>query len=577
MSFDLAVFINEWPELLRPVFNLLDEGRILDILTRQKLLDNAEGTRDYYSDEIGDRKKREYSLDVLAKRHGYPVILDKDTWRKRYAELESLAIRDWPQEAVDYSAHDSRAALWVCKAQNKGYTLHYLEDQGRQMQAAWALHLLSMWGVRTDPVMVKIYREKTIARLESHKQILIDAGMLAQEKGKLVRKRKPAQEYAVKVWEQAIQTRAELSIPITKTGISCDEDAVTMLGDPLLIAYQEYGSTNTIISKVDDLAEGIYLPIHTHFEELLVTGRTSSSNPPLQNRPVDPGDRECFVPRKGNVFIDSDYSGLELCTFAQSCLEIFEHSRLAEVLNSGGDPHAMIAAQLLDIPLSEVLRRKKDKKDLEVYNARQTGKIANFGLGGGLGWKALIVQARTKYGVSLTEQSAKNLIQVWLNTWPEATEYFNWLKALDGPFGITVMQLYSDRYRGRCSFTEAANTFFQGMGADVTKHALYELVKATFVGTSANLRECRVWNYIHDQFIVEAPEEIAHECALEKQRIIEDAANELLLDVPVKALPSVCRRWSKLIPETSALDGYGRSIPWEWDEAVKAGSTGCID
>jgi DNA polymerase I-like protein with 3'-5' exonuclease and polymerase domains len=242
-------------------------------------------------------------------------------------------------------------------------------------------------------------------------------------------------------------------------------------------------------------------------------------------------------------------------------------SELAKVLNAGGDPHAMIAATLLGIPLEEVLRRKKDPDDMPVYLARQAGKIANFGLPAGLGWKSLVVQARAKYDVILDEEGAKKLIAAWLVTWPEFAAYFKFVKGLCGQSGhMTVVQYKAERYRGLTPYTVACNSYFQGLGADATLAALWALQKECYVGKGPLLGS-RLVNYVHDQYIVETDEESAHDAATQLDQVVTDAANVWLPDVPIKGMsPMLVRRWSKSADKVRGIDG--RLIPWEWQRSA---------
>lgn len=576
VAYDLAALASDWPEFLRATFEALDRGAITDCVVRQKLADIATGCY-WRGGALVDGKRYEYSLEDMCTRYGAPFVFEKGetSWRTRYGELADVPVRDWPEEARRYASQDGAATQWLVEAQERAIDPEHLRDQWNQTRHAFALHLLGVWGVRTSHAMVHAYAGEVARRMRENEARLIELGLLrrdvAKRSGKvsLHRDAKAAQAYAA----QAYASRG-LKPPTTPTGaIKLDEDACTTLGDELLIAYQALGSATATRSKPADLAAGILAPIHTRWDSLIATGRAASSNPPMMNRPVDPGDRECVIPRPGYVFIDEDYDGLELRTLAQSCLWLVGHSKLAEVLNTGGDPHAMVGASVLGISLDDMLRRKKDKSDHAAYEARQTGKIANFGLGGGLGWRALVAQARIKYGVTLDERAARNLIALWRETWPEMGPYFKLAESLtNGPRGeATIAQLVSRRVRGRIPYTELCNTWFQGLGADAAKSALYALVRECYVGAGP-LREARPVLFIHDQVITEAPEEIAHECALAQSEIWRGVAQQWVPDVRMTSEPVLSRRWSKLAERR--VDAHGRLVPWELTEEI-ARKNGC--
>lgn len=570
IAFDLGVWVNEWPDLERPVWRLYDEGRVIDVLLRQKLHDIAEGDyRYHYDHEQGKLVQVKYNLETVARLTGYPTPLDKDTWRLRYGELYPLPVGEWPQGAIDYSAHDSRAALWACLRQD-GYMQAdaYFRDQHRQVSAEWALHLTSSWGLRTDPVMVERYREQVTAVLTQHEKTLADAGFLTYKKDKPHKEQKKALEYVERLWSE----RGVTDYPKTPTGKpQLDEDAVLLLDDPLMIAYQAWSSARTAHSHVEELARGIEYPIHTRYETLAETGRTTSSNPNVQNRPNTPGDRECFVPRPGNVFIDIDFDMLELHTWAQCCKLLFGYSDLAEVLNAGGDPHSDVAASILGIDRASAYARKKNKGDKDFSNARQSGKIANFGFPGGMGINALRIQAKKLYGVSMTPEETQALKRTWLNTWREARAYFAWISRQCDDREATLKHFFSERFRGGLNYTAACNTLFQGLGADSAKLGLVALVRACQIGS---LRGCRVANFVHDQTHTEVPREFAREAGEEVQRIWCEASSIFVPDCPNTATPVACARWSKLAGDDKCgviIDGV-----WEWSEAIKAGAKGCV-
>lgn len=275
------------------------------------------------------------------------------------------------------------------------------------------------------------------------------------------------------------------------------------------------------------------------------------------------GVRECFVPRPGFVFAFADYDGLELRTMAQVCLTVLKRSRLAEVLNAGVDPHCDVASAVLGMPYEDVRGIYKEGKSNplypKIYQARQMGKVANFGLPGGLGATKLVAYAAgPKYRVTLTEQEAKDLKQTWLNKYPEFRDYFLWINDTTRT-GEPVTQIFSGRLRGGCGYTDGANTAFQGLGGDATKAAGYELTKECRIG-SGPLRGGHPIVYVHDEFWAEVLEDRAHEAAESLGQIMCSAAAQFLPDVPPKAEPGLARRWSK---HAKRIVQDGRIVPWD--------------
>ncbi len=576
VAFDLVMWGNEWPDLLPLIFACYDTDRVTDTNLRQKLIDIGKGI---YVKGHGDEDGHAgFTLKELAALHGYPVDLDKDTWRLRYSEFDNVPVKDWPAGAREYSEHDAKAPLQVALCQEADAE-RYLDDEFRQARADLALWLTSAWGIHTDPVMVARYRRETEAKARSYETSLLAAGLIYKDQGgKWHKKAKVAAEYAGRAWGEWSQVNgleppkeARTGPEEAPNGYSLNKDALTLLGNELLLEYQQFGSATGRIAKVVEWEQGIEKPIHTRFDSLKVTGRTGSSKPPTQNRDKKNGDRECIAARDGYVLLNADVPGLELRSHVQCMTYLGIRSRMLDVLNAPvlNDPHSYVAADLLGISLEEAHRRKDDPEDKVYDYARQTGKVTNFGLPGGLGALRFVKQARSQYGISLTIPRAKELIATWHRTWPEMRQYFNYINSLcgGGRGRADVIHFVSNRRRGKIPYTEACNTFFQGLGADAAKEATYELVKACYTGTGW-LRGCRMINFIHDEWLLEVPDDSRlQERSDEMQAIIARVLKKWFPDVPVIAKPMAVRRWSKSAKKVTGPDG--RIVPWEWSEAIK--------
>jgi DNA polymerase I-like protein with 3'-5' exonuclease and polymerase domains len=276
--------------------------------------------------------------------------------------------------------------------------------------------------------------------------------------------------------------------------------------------------------------------------------------------PPGVGIRECFEAREGMLYADDDYSGLELHTGAQVCLNTVGYSQLAVALNAQIDPHLDFGASMMGISHEEALSRKHEKS---VKSFRQLAKIGNFGLPGGLGLRGVIGFARG-YGVKLTESEGKTLIANWFTKYPEWKDYFRWIR--DRLDRVTQLgdfeQLYVNRWRGRCRYTEACNTLFQGLGADVAKNGLYEVAKHCYVQMpNSVLYGARPVGFIHDEILAEVHEELAHEQAFEIADIMVREGNKLLPDVPVRCVPALSKRWCK--DAEAVFDKAGRLQPYD--------------
>lgn len=553
VAFDFGVVASMFPDLMPAIFAKYERGEVTDTLLRQKLIDIASSSRGF----------KRYSLEELARRW-LRRRLDKDTWRLRYGELYDVPLSFWPDGAKAYALEDARTTLDVWREQERAQDMH-LADQYRQARAAWWLHLMSAWGLRTDPKPVEALALRLQTKHDTIKAKLVEAGLVRADGS---RDTKKASAFMV-----AACAKSGKPIKFTNPSkrhpegqVRLDADTCDQTGNETLEAYGEFSGLKTKISNfVKLLRSGTTSPIQARFNSLLETGRTSAS-PNVQNLPRKGGVRECFVPRPGKVFAAADYSGFELRTVSQVIMLVLGiRSLLAEALNKGFDPHLEIARRIVGCSYAEAVARLA-AGDEEIDQARQVGKVANFGFPGGLGIARFVHYARKSYGVVITEDEARKLKEYWLAAWPEFVPYFKWIsdQCESGP--AKIEQVFVQRYRGGCSYTEAANSLFQGLASDAAKHAGFLIAKACYVDESSPLFGARPVNFVHDEFIVEVDEERAADAAEELARLMVQGASKFLPDVPPLAEPYLMRRWSK--KAKPIRDARGKLIPWDLNIAA---------
>lgn len=554
VAYDMGVIMQRFPKLTPLIWQAYAKDRVDDVQIRERLADIARGN--YWQ----LRKMRGvYSLAGLAKRH-FDEEMEKDEWRLRYMEFHDVPVAKWPAGAVKYAKDDASTTLRVYNAQAASCD-GLLEDTFRQTRAAWWLHLMSAWGICTDQERVAKLAKVTQEEYDKLQQQLLDAGLM-QKKGKVVvrvsRDTKAAKERMVNAMGGEDNTRKTAKGQVALSRQACEESEDEELG-----AYAEITHLNTLLSKE---IPSLKPEVHSSFEVLMETGRTSSTRPNIQNPSRKGGIRECFVPRRGFVFVDSDYDIIELRTFAQVCLKFIGQSKLAESLNAGFDPHLDLGAQLLGISYEEALKRKKDA---DIKEARQMAKAANFGYPGGMGPTRFAAWVKATSGAEIDERMAESLRRNWFEKWPEAKLYFDyinnklsWGPNNEGDRVARIQQLTSNRIRGNCFYTEACNGFFQGLAADIGKNAGFMISRACYdESVGSPLYGSRIVNFIHDQFIVEVPEEIGHECAMEVGRLMRLGAEPFIPDVPATCTPCLATCWSK---EAEAVyDENGRLVPWK--------------
>jgi len=602
-AFDAAVVCSNFPEFVDQVFKAYDDDRVTDVQIREKLLDIAAGRYQGFHSESGGWIKPKYSLADVARKYGMDLdkpqkvkgpdgkmIEDPRHTRLRYGELIPLRVEDWDEIAAGrgftgpsptvYAKEDSVVTAVAHVAQEK-HAVPYLRLQYEQARRAFALALCSAWGVRTNPERVAKLAQRTEQERDKIAERLREVGFVRADGS---RDTKAAAAYMRKVCRES-----GLKVPLTKTGAekrkadknipledledkytALSEDACDMTEDPLLMDYADYTRLGTVLNKdCAALMKGTVYPIHTRFD-IAATGRTTSSKPNMQNWGRGVGPRECFVPRPGYVFLQADYEMLELRTLAQVCIKLFGRSALADALNAGLDPHLIVAAKILGMAYDEA---KKHKKRPDVDNARQVGKVFNFGKPGGLGNEKLLLWARKTYDVTFDAdpqralEKAEQYTDDWMTAFPEMELYFEYINRLcANPTRMANVEVpISGWLRGLAPYCAACNTNFQSLGASAAGRGIWLLAKACYVDRKSILFGSRNVVHVHDENIGETKiDRMLHEKAHAWSERMETGANDFLPDVPAKAPPVIMSYWSK--GAFAVKDADGRLAPWngEW-------------
>ena len=286
----------------------------------------------------------------------------------------------------------------------------------------------------------------------------------------------------------------------TKSGYSTNAEVLEKLKSrhPIVEAILDY---RTLTKLKSTYADGLVKEIaddgriHTTFQNMVTaTGRLSSTEPNLQNIPVrtELGSeiRKMFVPKDGWVFVDADYSQIELRVLAH----IANDAHMRAAFTSGMDIHTATAAQVFHVAPEDVTPLM-----------RRHAKAVNFGIVYGISEFSLAED------IGVTRKEAKAYIENYLQNYAGVREYMKNIVAQAKQDGfVTTMfgrrrnlpELKSSNFNIR-SFGErvALNTPIQGTAADIIKLAMIHVDKA--------LREqklqARLVLQVHDELIVECP------------------------------------------------------------------------
>ncbi len=552
--YDLVCAAAADPSLLPLIFDALEADRVHDIAIREALMDIARGDlAERGEDGIGER----YGMRILFERYlskKYPAIdmrsekKGPDSWRKRYAELEGTPIESWPWKARVYPLRDVAFPLEIFHLQQGKPNLH---DEGHQVRAAMALQLMSVWGMRSNAKAVAALRARVeevdrLSTIEFQKSGIIRANG-TENRARLA-------ELVTKAYGGS-PPRTPASTKFPDGQVSSDRDTLAESGDPLLERYATAGKNDKFLTTyLPILEQGIRVPWNPEFNVLVATTRVSSD---AQQFPQAGGVRECWEARPGHVHCSTDYPGVELRTMSQRAIKDVGYSKMAEVMNSGEDPHLIAAASFMGVTYAEALARYKGKDPavaalVKVF--RDLAKIWNFGKGGGMGPAAMVYNARkpkngetttapdgtvyqgarfcllTKRAKHCGEQKtsvrvqrkmrqictacltvAKQLDEGWLSAWPEQRALFERASRLakaKEPLSVTIP--VSGVVRGKVGYTQWLNTPFQGLAAAAMKRALWIVCREMYDARWASvLFGSRLLLQVHDELISELLEHVA--------------------------------------------------------------------
>ena len=321
----------------------------------------------------------------------------------------------------------------------------------------------------------------------------------------------------------------------TKTGWSTSADVLEKLRyeAPIVGAVLEYRQYSKLKSTY---AEGLLKAmdpdgrVRTRFQmTVTATGRLSSAEPNLQNIPTrtDLGSeiRRMFLPAEGCVLVDADYSQIELRLLAH----ISGDEAMRAAFTSGGDIHTATAAQVFHVEPAAV-----------TPEMRRSAKAVNFGIVYGISAFSL------SQDIGVTVAEAKAYMDAYFATFPGVRRYMDAVveQAREDGYVETLFhrrrdlpELKSSNFNLR-SFGErvALNMPIQGTAADIMKLAMIAVDRRL----RSELPEARLVLQVHDELIVECPEDRASQAAA---LLEEEMERVVALSVPLTAEAHWGKNW----------------------------------
>lgn len=277
---------------------------------------------------------------------------------------------------------------------------------------------------------------------------------------------------------------------------------------------------NTYVESLPKLVNSNTKRIHTSFNQFVtITGRLSSNNPNLQNIPIRSEEgikiRESFIPDEGFIFIDADYSQIELRIMAH----LSQDENMLAAFNNNLDIHSQTASKIYQVPIEQVTKEMRYK-----------AKSANFAM----------IYGSSSFGLSrnlkISLSEAKFLLDNYFSTYPGVKVFMEkQIKfARDNEYVTTLFgrKRYLPEINSKNSLIRvnaehnAINTPIQGTASDIIKIAmsnLYEKLKIVQSKTNIILQ-------VHDELLIECP---INDVEQVSQIVKNEMQNAVKLSVPV--------------------------------------------
>lgn len=461
----------------------------------------------------------EYEYDTLAKVYlDVTLPSEKEMLGKEklgYFSFEDERVQKW----MAYQAIVPYKIKSVLREKLKETGMESLYDE-MELPCLYALYEMEKNGIRVDGEALHQYGKKLRTRIE---ELTAEIHAMAGEEFNI--------NSPKKLGEILFEKLGLKNGKKTKTGYSTSAEVLEKLKNahPIISKILEYRQLTKLNSTY---AEGLagYIRadgrIHGKFHQTVtVTGRISSADPNLQNiptrMPLGREIRKVFIPEEGSVFVDADYSQIELRVLAHMSGD----AALIAAYQADEDIHAITASQVFDVPLDQVdstLRRKAKAVNFGIVYG-----ISSFGLGQDL---------------DISRKEAEGYIEKYFATYGKVKEFLDRTVEDAKKNGYTVTmfgrrrpipELASSNFMTR-SFGERAamNAPVQGTAADIIKIAMVRVNRRL----KKEHLQSKLVLQIHDELIIETKKEeveIVQKILVQEMMHAADLAVPLLVDANV--------------------------------------------
>ncbi len=478
---------------------------------------------------IIDSIKNKYDIETLALRY---LNLELSRFLKPKETVKQLDLFTMEEETV--GEEEKNKACVYAYAINKLYpiTKKMIEEQGSmelfnniEMKVSEVLAKMQYTGIGID-------KEELI---EYGRKIKLEIDEKTEKIYKLC-----GQEFNINSTKQLGKVLFEdLKLPVQKkkkSGYSTDVEVLEKLREehPVIRELLDY---RQICKLNSTYVEGM-LPyinkktkrIHSYFHQTVTaTGRISSAEPNLQNIPtrfeLGKSLRKAFKPKEGCIFIDADYSQIELRVFAH----ISNDKNMIEAFKQGADIHSEVASKVFEKNIEEITKEERTKA--KAVNFGIVYGISDFGLGEQL---------------HISRKEAKEYIEQYLQKYRGIKEYMEKIdeEAKENGYVTTMFgrrrnipEIKSQNFMVRQFGSRAAlNMPIQGTAADIMKLAMIEVNKKI---EEKNLKT-KIVLQVHDELLLEVPKKEIEEAIETLKTSME---NIVKLSVPLVAEVTSADNW----------------------------------
>lgn len=465
----------------------------------------------------------EYEYDTLAKVYlDVTLPSEKEMLGKEklgYFSFEDEKVQKW----MAYQAIVPYKIKSVLREKLKETGMESLYDE-MELPCLYALYEMEKNGIRVDGEALHQYGKKLRTRIE---ELTAEIHAMAGEEFNI--------NSPKKLGEILFEKLGLKNGKKTKTGYSTSAEVLEKLKNahpiiPKILEYRQLTKLNS--TYAEGLAGYIRADgrIHGKFHQTVtVTGRISSADPNLQNiptrMPLGREIRKVFIPEEGSVFVDADYSQIELRVLAHMSGD----AALIAAYQADEDIHAITASQVFDVPLDQVdstLRRKAKAVNFGIVYG-----ISSFGLGQDL---------------DISRKEAEGYIEKYFATYGKVKEFLDRTVEDAKKNGYTVTmfgrrrpipELASSNFMTR-SFGERAamNAPVQGTAADIIKIAMVRVNRRL----KKEHLQSKLVLQIHDELIIETKKE---EVEIVQKILVQEMMHAADLVVPLLVDANVGDSW----------------------------------